>query len=143
MLKWHLPRVKHHRVYLSIRRLNLLALLEPLPLQPQILTLVALPPAPPSSHFSPSFISQNGFIKSFCKSRFRHKSVNLSFIITNTKNKATNLCGNWHLQNDSVNTFRGILLPPLAPPRRRGGCCHSDFVFVQMGFVGRPRPPSV
>ena len=31
------------------------------------------------------FISQNVFIKSFCKSELPHKSVNLSFIITNTK----------------------------------------------------------
>ena len=40
------------------------------------------------------FISQKVFQKSFCKSQFPHKSVNLSFIITDTKNKLTNLYGN-------------------------------------------------
>ena len=29
----------------------------------------------------------------FCKSQFPHESVNLSFIITNIKNKLTDLCG--------------------------------------------------
>ena len=38
-------------------------------------------------------ISQKVFIKSFCNSRFPHKSVNLSFIITNIKNKLTDVCG--------------------------------------------------
>jgi len=36
------------------------------------------------------FISQKVFIKSFCKSQFPQKSVNVSFIIT----KLTDLCGN-------------------------------------------------
>jgi len=39
------------------------------------------------------------FIKSFCKSQFPQTSVNLSFDITNLKNKVTNLCGNQLLQN--------------------------------------------
>ena len=43
-------------------------------------------------------------IKSFY-SQCPHKSVNLSFIITNVKNKATDLCENWLLQNDCTNTF--------------------------------------
>ena len=34
------------------------------------------------------------FIKSFGKSQFPYKMVNLSAIITNTKNKSTDLCGN-------------------------------------------------
>ena len=38
------------------------------------------------------------------QSQFPHKSVNLPFIITNMKNKLTNLCGNWLLQNDLMNT---------------------------------------
>jgi len=41
----------------------------------------------------PNFISQKVFIKSFGKSQFTHKSVNLSFIITNIKNKLTDSCG--------------------------------------------------
>ena len=39
-------------------------------------------------------ISQKVFIKSFGKSQFPHKSANVSFIITNIKNKLTDLCGN-------------------------------------------------
>ena len=41
-----------------------------------------------SNHFAHTV-----FIKSFCKSQFPHKSVNLSFIITRMKNKLTDLCG--------------------------------------------------
>jgi hypothetical protein len=37
------------------------------------------------------------FRKSFCKSSFPHKFVNLSFIVTGIKNKLTDLCGNWLL----------------------------------------------
>ena len=40
------------------------------------------------------FISQKVFIKSFRTSQFLHKSVNLSFIVTNGNNQLTNLCGN-------------------------------------------------
>ena len=40
------------------------------------------------------FISPKVFTKSLCKSQFPQKSVNLFFIITNIKNKLTNLCGN-------------------------------------------------
>ena len=42
----------------------------------------------------PTLISQKEFIKAFCKSGSPHKSVNLSFIVTNIKNKLTDLCGN-------------------------------------------------
>ena len=45
------------------------------------------------------------FCKSFCKSQFPHKSVNLSFIITNIKSQLTDVCGNELLQNDAVNPF--------------------------------------
>ena len=38
-------------------------------------------------------ISHKVSIKSFGKSQFPHKSVNLSFIITDIKNKSTDLCG--------------------------------------------------
>ena len=40
------------------------------------------------------FTSQKVFMKSFCESQFLHKSVNLSSIIANIKDKLTNLCGN-------------------------------------------------
>ena len=38
-------------------------------------------------------LSQRVFIKSFCKSQFPHKSVNLSFTITNMMNKLTDFAG--------------------------------------------------
>ena len=40
------------------------------------------------------FISHKVFLKSFCRSELPHKSVNLSFTITNIKNKLADLCGN-------------------------------------------------
>ena len=39
-------------------------------------------------------IPQKVFIKSFGKSEFPHKFVELSFIIANVKNNMTDLCGN-------------------------------------------------
>ena len=39
-------------------------------------------------------ISHKVFLKSFCRSQLPHKSVNLSFTITHTKNKLKNLYGN-------------------------------------------------
>ena len=48
---------------------------------------------------------QNVFTQSFRESRFPHKSINLSFIITNTKNKLTDLRREPLLQNDLINTF--------------------------------------
>ena len=46
------------------------------------------------SALGPALISQKVFIKSFCKSQFPHKSVNLFFILVIIKDKLTNLCGN-------------------------------------------------
>ena len=40
------------------------------------------------------------------KSPFPHKSVNSSFIITNMNNQLTDLCGNWLLPNNVMNTLR-------------------------------------
>jgi len=60
-----------------------------------------------------ALISQKVFIKSFFKSQFPHKSVKLSFIITNMKNKLTNLRGNRLLQNDMTNDFCEIRPRPL------------------------------
>ena len=48
----------------------------------------------PSNFRFRAFISQKVFLKSFCKNQFPHKSVNLSFSITNVENKLTDLCGN-------------------------------------------------
>ena len=44
--------------------------------------------------FDYDIISQKVFLKSFCRSQLPDISVNLSFTITNMKNKLTNLCGN-------------------------------------------------
>jgi len=45
------------------------------------------------------------FLKSLCRSQLLHESVNLSFTLTNMKNKLTDSCGNWLLQNDFENTL--------------------------------------
>jgi hypothetical protein len=42
--------------------------------------------------------------KSFLKSRFSHKSVNLLFTLVIRKDTLTDLCGNWILPNDGTNT---------------------------------------
>ena len=59
--------------------------------------------------------------KSFCTSQFPHKSANLAFMITNIKNKLTNLCGNRLLQNNFTNSFCEIRLD--SQPGR-GGASH-------------------
>ena len=51
------------------------------------------------------FISKELFIKSCCKSQFPHKLVNLSFVVTNIKNKLRDLCGKRILQIDFINAF--------------------------------------
>ena len=63
-----------------------------------------------------SDISQKVFTKLLSKSQSPHKSVNFSFIITNIKDKLTDLCGNSLLHNDFTNTLCGIDLglPQLA-----------------------------
>ena len=40
------------------------------------------------------FMSHKVFLKTFGRSQLHHKSVNLSFTITNMKNKLTEFCGN-------------------------------------------------
>ena len=48
-------------------------------------------------------------LKSFDKSQFPHKSLDLSFSVTCIKNKLTNLCGNYFfLQNDFNDTLSEI-----------------------------------
>ena len=44
--------------------------------------------------FTSVFIAYKMFLKSLCRSQLPHKSVNLSFTITNIKDKLTDLCGN-------------------------------------------------
>ena len=50
-------------------------------------------------------ISHQVFRKSFCKSQFPNRFVNLFFILVMIKDKLTDLCGNWLLHNDWINTF--------------------------------------
>ena len=62
--------------------------------------------------------SVNSLIKSFCKRQFPHTFFNVSFLWVMIKDKLTDLCGNWHLQNNCINTFCGIRLGP-TPPKNR------------------------
>ena len=48
-------------------------------------------------HLQSPFISDKVFVKSFCRSQLPHKSVNLSFTVTNMKHKLTKLCGDCKL----------------------------------------------
>ena len=68
-------------------------------------------------------ISHNVFIRSVLKGQFPHKFVNLSFMITNVKNKLTDLRGNCFLQNNFIETFcemrsRSLIRPTPASERR-------------------------
>ena len=56
------------------------------------------------------FISHEVSIKSFCKSQFPHKLVNLFFTSVMMKDKLTDLWGNRFLKTDFVNTFCAIIL---------------------------------
>ena len=51
------------------------------------------------------------FTKSFCRSKFLHKSVNLSFIITDIKDKLTDLSENWLLSRGREAERRSALIP--------------------------------
>ena len=64
------------------------------------------PRRPPSCTCSePNFILQKMFIKSFCKNRFPHRSVNLLCRFMITKYNLTDLCENWLQQNDFYDNF--------------------------------------
>ena len=90
----------------------------------------------PSS--STRFISQKVLLKLFCKSRFPHKSVSLSFIITNIKKKLTNSRRNSLLQNDFTNFFCEIqvhLLTRVPLPSEEGTPSR-----ILRAFTTKPRP---
>jgi len=53
----------------------------------------------------PGFCITQSVFKVFCKSQFPHTFVNSFFMLVIVKDKLTNLCGNWLLQNDFVNTL--------------------------------------
>ena len=103
MLKGHLPRVIFTR-YTSIRRSSVFAA------ETQI-DFWNNEPAGNIDFWRPiprfwrgTFISQNMFIRSFCKSQFPHKSAKISFVLVIIKDMLTDLYGNWLLQNNFVNT---------------------------------------
>ena len=50
------------------------------------------------AHRRRAYSHQSSF-KSFCRSQLPHTSVNLSFSISNTKNRLTDSCGNWLFMN--------------------------------------------
>ena len=85
------------------------------------------------------FISQRVLKVVLCRSQPPHNSVNLSLTITNIKKKLTDLCGNWLLQNDFMNTFGEIRATARLPRkilrglfRALGAVCQS----VRGGLVG-------
>ena len=55
-------------------------------------------------------IPQKVLAKSFCKGQLPHKSVNVSSIITNFKNKLTESCRNGLLKNICIHNFCEIRL---------------------------------
>jgi len=89
------------------------------------------------------FISQKVFIKSFCESQFPHKSVNVSFIITDIKNELTDLCGNSLLQNNFINTFCEIRVyvgEVVGPGRARLGRERAPRVGISSTVFGVSTP---
>ena len=65
------------------------------------------------------------FFKSFCKSRFPHKSITIFFILKIVKNKLMELWRSWNLQNDLKNTFCEIKSERLSEPVKRRRYSHS------------------
>ena len=57
-----------------------------------------------------AFISNKVFSKTFRRSQFPQKIVNVFFISAIVKDKLTDFCGNRLLQNDFLNTFCEIRL---------------------------------
>ena len=62
-------------------------------------------PTPSSS----CFVSHKVFKKSFFRTQFPYKYVYVSFIVTNIKNKLTDVCGNGLFQDNFINTFCEIM----------------------------------
>ena len=82
-----------------------------------------------SSH---KLISHKVLSKSFCKSQFPHRFVNLFFIPVIVKDALTDLCGNWLLQNDCINNCCEISMQPIKKGSWRG---QSFFVFANRCVV--------
>ena len=60
----------------------------------RIITEIILADWSPPRIAGPVLISQNVSIKSFCKSQFPHKFVNIFFMFVKIKDMLTDLCGN-------------------------------------------------
>ena len=58
-----------------------------------------------------NFISQKMLIELFCKRQFPQKIVKLFLILVVIKDKSTDLCGNWPLQNNFLNILCEIKFP--------------------------------
>jgi len=74
------------------------------------------------SNPSSVFVSQKVVVKLFYRSQSPRKSVNLSFTISNIKNKSTDLCGNSLLQSIFMNTFCEMSLQ-----ESRGAWCYTSW----------------
>jgi hypothetical protein len=81
--------------------------LQPQPWTPDPQNLVKIEPNMGPA-LSDKLILHKVFLKLFCPGQLPHQSVCLSFTITNIKNKSTDLCKNWHLQNECDNTLCDI-----------------------------------
>ena len=83
-----------------------------------------------------TLISRKAFLKSFCRGQPLHKSVNVSFVITNVKDRLRDLCANRLLQNDFRKTLHAIKCYGEGFSSERG----SPVEFVAMEWGGeRPR----
>jgi len=65
-------------------------------------------------------ISHTVFLKSFCRSQLPHKSVNLSFTITNIKNKLTDLCMTFYKTTRDKGASNVLFCRSRGTRRRRG-----------------------
>ena len=72
--------------------------LEPFLVRRSLKSFKLLPPRPTAvlhaDRRNDVFVTHKVFSKSLCRSQLPHRSINLSFTITNIENKLTDLCGN-------------------------------------------------
>ena len=88
-------------------------------------------PRASSSSFRFTLISHTVLLKSFCRSQFPHKFVNLFFILVIVKGKLTDLWGSSLLQSGFQNTLCEMnSVPRRAFPFRGGPVCPAPGLFV-------------
>ena len=83
------------------------------------------------------------FINLFFKRQFSHKSVNLSFVITNINNELTDLCGNCLLQNNLTKTLCEIKSPRRAVEFRCRGCPPRVWAHSIKNILPNPAPYTI